>query len=114
MSRSAWCTEPPGSWGGTSALLGGEAAQTKHLKQEDKKILKLIDTPDGKEVAFSWTCPRCKFHQDDSIHPVHGPFLALTCVKCEGYIEDTELSEDDAGTFADVVGYSSALLDTED
>jgi len=29
--------EPPGSWGGTRALLGGEAAQTK-IKQEGKTM----------------------------------------------------------------------------
>jgi len=73
--------------------------------------MKTIDTPDGKEVAFEWTCPRCKFHQDDSIHPIHGPFLALTCVKCGDRFEDTELSETDAGNFNDAVDFSASLLD---
>ena len=75
--------------------------------------MKTIDTPDGKEVAFKWTCPRCKHHQSGSVHPILGPFWALTCVKCEGYIDDVELSEDDANIFADAVAFSASLLDTE-
>jgi len=76
--------------------------------------MRTIDTPDGKEVAFNWTCPHCGRRQEDSIHPILGPFLALTCGHCDRRIEDIEMLPADAAEFENAIILADSLLDTED
>lgn len=43
------------------------------------------------EYACTWTCPFCHQKQNDSIHPVYGPFISTTCGNCGRASHDFQL-----------------------
>ena len=45
-----------------------------------------LETKDGPEFGFTWTCPECDATQVDFVHPDLGPFLMLTCGTCESSV----------------------------
>jgi transcription elongation factor Elf1 len=65
------------------------------------------------EIPFHWTCPRCNHAQDDSVNPVHGPFVSVTCGNCEGTSYPEHLSETDRNSFNAAVDAAEAI-DTKD
>lgn len=48
------------------------------------------------EFEVLWTCPECKTHQVDSVHPEFGPYASCICSTCGQTFYDQHLSKGDA------------------
>jgi transcription elongation factor Elf1 len=59
------------------------------------------------EVPFTWHCPKCNHAQTDTVNPDLGPYINVTCGRCEGTSEIQELSAIDADS------WESAMIEAE-
>lgn len=47
----------------------------------------------GEYQVNGWKCPSCQHIQNDSVHPIDGPWVSCICGECGKGFEDADLDE---------------------
>jgi transcription elongation factor Elf1 len=61
------------------------------------------------EIPFQWHCPKCGHHNHDSVNPVVGPFVTVTCSNCNAGMAASDLSPEDQASFNAAVDAAEAI-----
>lgn len=61
-----------------------------------------VQTAEGTEfLVSSWGCPSCGHEQQDTVHPVRGPWISCTCGNCGRAFSDEQLDEQSRDSWED-------------
>lgn len=61
--------------------------------KRDKAAFDSLRLPNGEFLVKGWKCPGCGHVQDDSVHPVDGPFFTCICGECGKDFQDSDLDQ---------------------
>ena len=60
------------------------------------------------EFPFNWTCPTCQHRQTDTVNPVLGPFISVTCGACGAAHSEYDLAATDRTSFDSAIERAEA------